>query len=82
MKSTRLGSFAELQSRIHIDFTFDPKLVMSNLSPDHTSPPVRVVTLKGGGDTHWSGMEPNQRIFDYLRQLDWPPSSAYEKPES
>lgn len=68
-KSTMVGPFAEMRSRIHIDFTFDPKSVMSTVKPNDNVPPFRVVTLKDGGDTHWSGMEPNQRIFDYLKQL-------------
>lgn len=68
-KSTMVGRFAEMRSRIHIDFTFDPKSVMSTVRPNEIVPPFRVVTLKDGGDTHWSGMEPNQRIFDYLKQL-------------
>ena len=68
-KSTMVGPFAEMRSRVHIDFTFDPKSVMSAVGPNDNVPPFRVVTLKDGGDTHWSGMEPNQRIFDYLKQL-------------
>lgn len=67
-KSTMVGPFAEMRSRVHIDFEFDPQSVMSTIQPNDTVPPFRVVTLKDGGDTHWSGMEPNQRIFDHLKK--------------
>lgn len=68
-KSTMVGPFAEMRSRIHIDFTFDPKSVMSTVKPNDNVPPFRVVALKDGGDTHWSGMEPNQRIFEHLKMM-------------
>ena len=43
-KSTMAGPFAEMQSRIHIDFTFDPKSVMSTIKPNDDAPPFRVVS--------------------------------------
>lgn len=67
-KPTMVGPFNEMRSRVHINFGFDPQCVMSTIQPNDTVPPFRVVTLKDGGDTHWSGMEPNQRIFDYFKE--------------
>ncbi len=67
--TTMVGPFADMQARVYIDFSFDPHAAMSAISHDDAAPDFRVVTLKDGGDTHWSGMEPNQRVFDHLKQL-------------
>lgn len=67
--TTMVGPFADMQDRIYIDFTFDPHATMSAMSQDDVAPGFRVVTLRDGSDTHWSGMEPNQRVFDHLKQL-------------
>ena len=67
--TTMVGPFAAMQDRVFIDFNFDPHATLSAMSPDDVSPDFRVVTLRDGGDTHWSGMEPNQRVFDHLKQL-------------
>ncbi|TWU35643.1 hypothetical protein Q31b_50780 [Novipirellula aureliae] len=45
-KTDELGHFAAQLG----DFTFDPKSVMSTLTPDQTAASFPVVTLKGSGD--------------------------------
>ena len=74
-QATMVGPFSEMQRRINIDFTFDPISFTERLSQKDVVLGRRVVTLKRGGDTHWSGREPNQRIFDHLRSIKYPSRS-------
>ncbi|MEM9365965.1 MAG: hypothetical protein AAGD07_08200 [Planctomycetota bacterium] len=65
--TTMIGPFAEMRARIRIDFSFDSKVVLESIETTDVAPDFRVVTLKDGGNTHWTGMEPNQRVFDFLK---------------
>ena len=66
-RSLRSGqSFAELQTRIAIDFTANPA-TLAQAQPRPGKEPFRVVWSLSGSKTVWSGAEPNQMILDYLQ---------------
>lgn len=74
--TTMIGPFSEMQNRIHIDFTFDPKAALESIDSSDVTPTFRVVQLKNGSDTHWSGREPNQGIFDFLKARKFTTTTA------
>jgi hypothetical protein len=57
-------SFEELQFRVAIDFTFDPRKYVSRKVGKGSS--IRLVWLKDGHEYHWSGLEPNEMIIKAL----------------
>lgn len=56
----------ELQKRVEIDWSADPKELVKADFKD-TGPPFRVIRLRNGKSTHYSGKEPNAMILDYLK---------------
>jgi hypothetical protein len=51
--------FAEVRSRVHVDFNVDPAAVMA---PDRT-----FVTLRSGRGVRWGNPDPNDRVRTRLR---------------
>ena len=57
------ASIDELQQRVQIDWKAVPKeLVKSEFT--HKGPPFRVIWLRNGKSTHYSGKEPNEMILE------------------
>lgn len=61
-------SIEELQERVEIDWKADPLELLKTESGK--SPPFRVIWLKNGRSTHYSGKEPNQMILEYLKSKE------------
>ena len=60
------ASIEELQQRVQIDWTADPdQLVKADFK--QSGPPFRVIWLRNGKSTHYSGKEPNAMILDFLK---------------
>jgi hypothetical protein len=59
------ATIEELQSRVEIDWSVNPKLLLESSRKD-SGPLVRVIYLRNGRSTHYEGREPNQMILDYL----------------
>ena len=73
--STIIGAFSEMQSRIAIDFSFDPNAVIDSLEATDVAPDFRVVSLKDGGNAHWAGWNQinGSLISSNLRSSTQPP---------
>jgi hypothetical protein len=56
----------ELQQRVEVDWNADPK-ELSKADFKEKSLPFRVIWLRSGKSRHYSGKEPNQMIFEYLK---------------
>jgi hypothetical protein len=65
-RSGRPWSFEDLRGRVEVDWGADPAR-LAVASGDATGPPFRVIWLRGGGQAHWEGHEPNRMVLDYLR---------------
>lgn len=61
-------SIEELQERVEIDWKADPVELLK--SESGKTPPFRVIRLKNGRNTHYSGKEPNQMILEYLKSKE------------
>jgi hypothetical protein len=60
------ASIEELQQRVEIDWTADPsQLVKADFK--RSGPPFRVIWLRNGKSTHYSGKEPNAMILEFLK---------------
>lgn len=59
------ASIEELQDRVVIDFRADP-VQLAKASWKSNEPPFRVIYLRSGKSTHYSGKEPNEMILEYL----------------
>jgi hypothetical protein len=69
-------SIEELQQRVEVDWKADPKELVKAEIKD-TSPPFRVILLRNGKTTHYSGKEPNGMVLDYLK---WKEKESAEQP--
>ena len=59
-------SIEELRQRVEIDWKADPmELVKADFKK--TGPPFRVIWLRNGKSTHYSGKEPNEMILEHLK---------------
>jgi hypothetical protein len=56
-----------LRRRVAIDWSVDTTRLQS-AQATKDQPPFRVIWLQSGDSTHFSGMEPNQMIYDYLHR--------------
>ena len=56
----------ELKQRVEIDWKADPK-TLANADFKRTGPPFRVIWLRIGRSTHYSGKEPNDMVLEYLK---------------
>jgi hypothetical protein len=65
-RSGRPWTFDELRSRVNVDWDADPEILAEAL-PTDKEPPIRVIWLRDGSATYWSGQEPNQMVLEYLR---------------
>ena len=79
-KPTMVGPFSEMESRIRIDFRFDPQAAAASIRETDQSPTFRVVRLRNGSLTSWSTQEPNQRIFDELKRRRFGQASTKKNP--
>lgn len=60
------ASIEELQQRVAIDWTANPnQFVQADFK--QSGPPFRVIWLRNGKSTHYSGKEPNEIILEYLK---------------
>jgi len=60
--------FDELRRRIEIDWNAEPRnLASADSRPGE--PPFRVIWLRDGSQSYWSGAEPNQLILEYLKRM-------------
>jgi hypothetical protein len=60
------ASIEELQQRVEIDWTADPnQLVKADFKT--SGAPFRVIWLRNGKSTHYSGKEPNEMILEFLK---------------
>jgi hypothetical protein len=59
-------SIEELQQRVAIDWKADPK-DLAKAGFKEKGPPFRVIWLRSGNSTHYSGKEPNEMILEYLK---------------
>ena len=66
-QTTMGGSIADLRRRIVIDFEFEPTTMAREIGIHDDKPNFRPIRLRTGGGVHFKGLEPNQRIFDYLK---------------
>lgn len=58
----------DLERRVDVDFTVKtPQLVAAIQS--RSVPPFRVIWLRSGRNTHWSGLEPNELVAEYIRGI-------------
>ncbi|MEK6234821.1 MAG: hypothetical protein N2C14_08920, partial [Planctomycetales bacterium] len=64
-RSRRAWTFEELRARVEVDWDADPS-VLADASPVEGEPPFRVIWLRDGTSSHWSGREPNRMILDHL----------------
>jgi hypothetical protein len=65
----RLGepwSFAELSSRVVVDWDADPQQLLSQSNTTEAAG-FNVIRLADGADSHWQSREPNDMILRYLR---------------
>jgi hypothetical protein len=63
------ASIEELQQRVVIDWSANPKeLAKANFKTN--GPPFRVIWLRNGKSTHYSGKEPNGMVLEYLKWKD------------
>jgi hypothetical protein len=56
----------ELKQHVEIDWNADPK-VLAKAEFKETGPPFRVIWLRNGKSTHYSGKEPNDMVLEYLK---------------
>lgn len=79
----RPWTFDELRSRVEVDWQADPESLARTADPGK-DPPFRVIWLKDGSTTHWTGMEPNRTILNYLkkRAASSRPTSSPRAPSS
>jgi hypothetical protein len=68
-----------LEKAVNVDFDFDPALASSAITKDTSEPAFRVIWLKNGSTAHYVGDEPNQRVFDYLKQRKFGDASGRHK---
>lgn len=59
-------TFDELRGRVDVDWNADPQ-ILSHSQPIPTGPPFKVIWLRDGSATYWTGAEPNQIVLAYLR---------------
>lgn len=72
-KTTMGGSVSDLQERIVIDFKFDIERASSEIQRDGVAPRSWPIRLRTGSNAHFEGNEPNQRVFEYLKNKKFPP---------
>lgn len=60
------ASIEELQQRVEIDWSANPSELVKAAFKD-SGPPFRVIRLRNGKSTHYSGKEPNEMILEYLK---------------
>ena len=73
-RSGQPWTFDELSSRVEVDWDANP-IGLLPLSDD-SAVNLRVIWLRNGSDSHWSGREPNTMILDYLKTLPSPNATA------
>jgi len=56
----------ELKQRVEIDWKADPK-TLAKAEFKETGRPFRVIWLRNGKSTHYSGKEPNDMVLEYLK---------------
>jgi hypothetical protein len=56
----------ELKQRVEIDWNADPK-ALAKAESKETGSPFRVIWLRNGKSTHYSGKEPNDMVLEYLK---------------
>jgi hypothetical protein len=56
----------ELKQRVEIDWKADPR-ALAKAEFKERRPPFRVIWLRNGKTTHYSGKEPNDMVLDYLK---------------
>jgi len=56
----------ELQQRVEIDWNADPR-ELAKTDFTESGPPFRVIWLRNGRSTHYSGKEPNDMVLEYLK---------------
>lgn len=56
----------ELRQRVDIDWQADPT-TLAKTEFKQTGPPFRVIWLRNGKPTHYSGKEPNNMVLEYLK---------------
>lgn len=66
-------TFADLSSRVEVDWDANPIDMLP--VDDDSNVELRVIWLRNGSDSHWTGHEPNEKILDYLRSLQQRPTS-------
>lgn len=60
------ASIEELRQRVEIDWAADPhELVKADFKT--SGPPFRVIWLRNGKSTHYSGKEPNEMVLEFLK---------------
>lgn len=59
-------SIDELQRRVEIDWSADPK-DLAKAEFKESGPPFRVIWLRNGKSIHYSGKEPNDMVLEYLK---------------
>lgn len=60
-------SLEELRDRIDVDFAADPAK-MAQAVPVGDEPPFQAIRLRDGSRSHWSGQEPNSKIWSHLNR--------------
>jgi hypothetical protein len=68
--------WADLQDRVEVDWTADPRLLASAPEPTPERLPFRVIWLKNGSRVHWGGVEPNWLVWVHLQEPSTRPTSA------
>lgn len=67
-------TFDELSSRTEVDWDANPIELLS--IADDSDVALRVIWLRSGSDSHWSGREPNTMVLDYLKTRSNPTPTA------
>jgi len=60
--------WADLEARVNVDWNADPRLLAKSPEPTDANLSFRVVWLKSGSHSYWSGAEPNWLIWIHLQQ--------------
>lgn len=66
-RSGKVWTFEDLMKHIEVDWNADPAQ-LATAEPNKHGPPFHVIRARDGRDASWGGHEPNQMIFDYLRE--------------
>lgn len=58
----------ELERRVEVDFSVETSQLIT-AAQSTSVPPFRVIRLHSGRNTHWSGVEPNEVVADYMKGI-------------